>query len=157
MIFVLDRIVMTLEEKTTDYLNKMYQVIGAAMEVYNELGYGLAEPIYQECLSIACAEKGIPWEREKPLKMFYRGQELNKKYIADFVCFGDLIVEIKAVSELNNDHRAQLFNYLRITDAYAGILINFGQPKKLISERYLYDFIKGSYEYVRNKNNMLDS
>ena len=75
---------MTLEEKKTDYLNKMYQVIGAAMEVYNELGYGLAEPIYQECLSIACAEKGIPWEREKPLKMFYRGQELNKKYIADF-------------------------------------------------------------------------
>ena len=132
---------MTLEEKKTDYLNKMYQVIGAAMEVYNELGYGLAEPIYQECLSIACTEKGIPWEREKPLKMFYRGQELKKKYIADFVCYGDLIVEVKAVSELNNEHRGQLFNYLRITDAYAGVLINFGHPKRLFSERYLYDFI----------------
>ena len=143
---------MTLEEKRTDSLNKMYQVIGAAMEVYNELGYGMSEPIYQECLSIICTEKSSPWEREKPLTMFFHGQELKKKYIADFVCYGDMIVELKAVSELTNDHRGQLFNYLRITDAYAGILLNFGHPKKLISERYLYDFIKGSYEYVRNNN-----
>jgi GxxExxY protein len=57
-----------LEEKRKEYLEKMYQVIGAAMDVYNELGYGLAEPIYQECLSIVCSEKGIPWEREKLLK-----------------------------------------------------------------------------------------
>ena len=139
------------------FSEETFLIIGAAMEVYNELGYGMSEPIYQECQSIVCTEKSIPWEREKPMTMFFRGQELKKKYIADFVCFGDLIVEIKAVSELNNDHRAQLFNYLRITDAYAGILINFGHPKKLFSERYLYDFIKGSYEYVRNKNNMLDS
>ena len=143
---------MKLEEKRRDYLNKMYQIIGAAMELYNELGYGMSEPIYQECLSIICSEKGIPWEREKPLPMFFHGQELKKKYIADFVCYGDLIVELKAVSELNSDHRGQLFNYLRITDAYAGLLINFGSPKRLISERYIYDYINGSYEYVRSKD-----
>ena len=123
---------MRLEEKRIDYLNKMYQIIGAAMEVYNELGFGMSEPIYQECLSIVCSEKSIPWEREKPLKMSFHGQELQKKYIADFVCYGDLIVELKAVSEINNEHRGQLFNYLRITDAHAGLLINFGNPKRLI-------------------------
>ena len=134
-----------------DCLEKMYQVIGATMEVYNEIGYGLSEPIYQECLSFVCTEKGIPWEREKPLKMYFRGQELKKTYVADFVCFGDLIVELKAVSELANEHRGQLFNYLRITDSYAGILINFGNPKMLISERYIYDIYTKSYEYVRYK------
>ena len=141
---------MTLEEKARDYQNKMYQVIGAAMEVYNELGYGLSEPIYQECLSIVCSEKGIPWEREKQLTMFFHGQKLEKKYIADFVCYDDLIVELKAVSEINSDHRGQLFNYLRITDAYAGVLVNFGNPQRLIAERYIYDFVKGSYEYVKS-------
>lgn len=141
-----------LEEKRKEYLGKMCQVIGAAMDVYNELGYGLAEPIYQECFSIVCSEKGIPWEREKVLKMYFHGQELKKKYIADFVCYGDLIVETKAVLELSNEHRALLFNYLRITDSFAGVLVNFGHPKNLISERFLYDYIKGSYEYVTKRD-----
>lgn len=138
-----------LEEKRKEYLEKMYRVIGAAMEVYNELGYGFAEPIYQECLSIVCSEKNIPWEREKQLKMHFHGHELRKTYCADFVCYGDIIIELKAVSELSHEHRAQLFNYLRITDSFAGVLINFGHPKSLISERYLYDYFNGSYEYVR--------
>ena len=134
-----------------DCLDNMYKIIGAAMDVYNELGFGLSEPIYQECLSIVCSEKGIPWEREKVLKLYFHGQELKKKYIADFVCFGNMIVEIKAVSELNNEHRGQLFNYLRITDSYAGVLINFGNPQKLISERYIFDSLSGKYEYIRNQ------
>ena len=138
-----------------EYLEKMYQIIGAAMDVYNELGFGLSEPIYQECLSIVCSEKRIPWEREKPLKMSFHGQELKKTYVADFVCFDDIIVELKAVSELNNEHRGQLFNYLRIIDAYAGVLINFGDPKKLISERYLYDEITGKYEYIRSQRSFV--
>ncbi len=137
-------------------LNRMYDIIGAAMDVYNELGFGLSEPIYQECLSIICTERGIPWEREKLLKMYFHGQELEKKYVADFVCYENLIVELKivelkAVSELTNDHRGQLFNYLRITDSYSGILINFGHPKKLICERYIYDPYTKRYEYVRFK------
>ena len=134
-----------------DCLEKMYKVIGAALDLYNELGYGYSEPIYQECLSIICTEKNIPWEREKPLKMFFHGHELKKAYIADFVCYDDIIVELKAVSELTNEHRGQLFNYLRITDSYSGILINFGNPNKLISERYLYDALWGEYRYVTAK------
>jgi len=134
-----------------DCLRKMFQIVGAAMAVYNELGYGLAEPIYQECLSIVCSEKGIPWEREKLLKMYFHGQELTKAYKADFVCFDDLIVELKAVSELSNDHRGQLLNYLRITQSNAGLLINFGHPSMLISERYVFNPSKSQYEYIRYK------
>ena len=132
----------------TDY-EKMYAIVGIAMQVYNELGYGLAEPIYQECMSIICTEEGIQWEREKPLEMYFHGQLLKKKYIADFVCFGDLIVELKAVSNITNEHRAQLFNYLRITQSNAGVLLNFGNPNRLISERYLYDEPTDSYIFVK--------
>ena len=132
----------------TDY-DKMYTIVGVAMQLYNELGYGLAEPVYQECLSILCTEEGIQWEREKPLNMFYHDQLLKKKYIADFVCFDNLIVELKAVSSINNEHRAQLFNYLRITQSNAGVLLNFGNPSRLISERYLYDETSDSFVFVK--------
>lgn len=121
------------------------------MRLYNELGYGYSEPIYQECLSMLCTEEGIPWEREKKLTMYFHDKALEKKYIADFVCYNDLIVEIKAVSELTNEHRAQLFNYLRITHATAGVLINFGHPKRLISEKYLYDSDTDQYVYVSSQ------
>ena len=133
-------------------LDKMYRIIGAAMDLYNELGYGYSEPIYQECLSIICTEKGIPWEREKKLKMSFHGKLLNKEYIADFVCFGDIIVELKAVSELTKEHRAQLFNYMRITGTDAGVLINYGNPDRLIAERYIYDEDKGCYQYVKRQS-----
>jgi len=66
-----------------------------------------------------------------------------------------LIVELKAVSEINADHRGQLFNYLRMTDSYAGILVNFGNPKRLISERYIYDYITGNYEYVKSQKDFV--
>ena len=133
----------------SECLKRMYNIVGAAMEVYNELGYGFSEPIYQECLSIVCTEKNIPWEREKVLKMFFHNQLLKKEYKADFVCYGDIIVELKAVSEMNNEHRAQLFNYLRITDSYAGILINFGDPNMLVTERYIYNEVLARYEYIK--------
>ena len=130
------------------YLKKMYNIIGAAMDVYNEIGFGMAEPIYQECLSIVCSERGIPWVRERKLEMHFHGRKLNKEYIADFMCYEDIVVELKAVSELTKEHRAQLFNYLRITDSFCGILINFGNPKNLMSERYMYDVLSGEYQYV---------
>ena len=82
---------MNLEDKRRDYLNKMYNIIGAAMDLYNELGYGLSEPIYQECLSIICTEKDIPWEREKTMTKTFHGQETKKKYITNFDCYGHYI------------------------------------------------------------------
>ena len=74
---------------------------------------------------------------------------LKEKYIADFVCFIDLIVELKAVASITNDHRAQLFNYLRITQSNAGVLINFGNPNHLISERYLYDEFNDTFKFIK--------
>lgn len=128
---------------------QMYNVIGAAMAVYNEIGYGFSELIYQECLSIVCTEKGIPWEREKPLKMMFHGIELEKLYKADFVCYDDIIVELKAVSELVGEHRAQLFNYMKIANTHFGILINFGEPQRLHAEKYMYNELTNKFDIIR--------
>ena len=131
------------------YKDHMYQIIGAAMSVYNELGSGFSEPIYQECLSVICNEKDIPWEREKPLKMTFHGVELEKMYKADFVCYDDIIVELKAMSEILSEHRAQLFNYMRITNTKFGILINFGEKDRLHAEKYMYNDLFNNFELLR--------
>ncbi len=131
------------------YKDRMYQIIGAAMALFNELGNGYSEPIYQECLSVICTEKDIPWEREKMLKMYFHGVELEKTYKADFVCYDDIIVELKAVSELLSEHRAQLFNYMRITNSNFGILINFGEKDRLHAEKYMYNDLFNNFELIR--------
>ncbi len=114
----------------------MYNVVGAAMEVYNTLGRGMAEAIYQEALDVEMRNRGMVPEREKELNLTYKGVVLDKTYKADFFYKG-IIIELKAVDEVNSDHRAQLFNYMRITRQHRGILINYGE-KFLRSERYLF-------------------
>ena len=99
-----------------------YNITGAAMHVYNVLGSGFLEAVYQEALAIEFAKRGIPFEREKELKVFYEGHELKQTYRADFVCYGDIIIELKAVSELNDSHRSQVYNYLKATGFKLGIL-----------------------------------
>lgn len=136
-------------EQKTEYIQKMYQIVGLGMKLYNELGPGYAEPIYQECLSVLCDENNVKWEREADLHMYFHGKQLQKVYTADFVCFGDIIVELKAVKELIGEHRAQLFNYLRITGLHAGVLMNFGEAEYLHSERYLYNSKTNRYELVK--------
>ena len=128
---------------------QMYNIIGAAMSLYNELGCGYSESIYQEYLAIVCSEKDIPWEREKLLKMHFHGRELEKTYKADFVCYGDIIVELKAVSELLSEHRAQLFNYMRITGIKRGVLINFGEPQRLHAEKYMFNELTNKFDLIR--------
>ena len=135
---------------------QMYKIVGAAMNLYNELGNGYSEAIYQECMAIVCTEKGIPWEREKLLKMHFHGQTLHKQYFADFVCYDNIIVELKAVDEVISEHRAQLLNYLRIAKAPAGVLINFGNPKLLFSEKYLFAPSSNCYYFVRNQNDIVN-
>ena len=115
---------------------EMYDIVGAAMEVHNTLGYGMAEPIYQEALSMELELNGIKAEREKPLAVYYKGTEMKKHYVVDFFCQG-IIVEVKSVEKLCPEHRAQLFNYLRISHMHRGLLINFGE-RGLRAERYLY-------------------
>lgn len=131
------------------YKERMYNIIGAAMSLYNEIGSGYSEPIYQECLSVLCSERNIPWEREKLLKMYFHGIELEKTYKADFVCYDDIIVELKAVTELLSEHRAQLFNYMRITNSKFGILINFGESQKLHAEKYMFNELTNKYDLIR--------
>ena len=114
----------------------MYDVVGAAMEVHATLGRGLSEPIYQEALMMELDMRGLKAEREKPLSVYYKGKLLSKYYVADFY-YKDIIVELKAVDKLNSDHRAQLFNYMRISNVERGLLINFGE-RSLRAERYLY-------------------
>lgn len=117
--------------------NESYSITGAAMQVYNTLGAGFLEAVYQEALAIELTKRGIPYEREKDLKIYYDGQELKQTYRADFVCYDNIIVEIKAVADLNDSHRSQVFNYLKATGFKLGLLFNFGHSGGLEFERKL--------------------
>lgn len=123
---------------TKKYQETIYQIIGAAMEVHNELGYGLLEPIYNEALSIELDARGVKAEPEKYLPCYYKDTLMNKSYRMDIVVEDDVVVELKSVTKLCKAHRAQLFNYLRLTRKSIGLLINFGD-EQLRGERYVYD------------------
>ena len=114
----------------------MYDAVGVAMEVYNTLGRSLDEHVYQEAYAIEANMRGMDVEREKKLKLVYKGIELQKVFFADFYYKG-IIIEFKSVEELASEHRAQLLNYMRISNKERGILFNFGETN-LHSERYLY-------------------
>ena len=115
--------------------NESYAINGAAMQVYNVLGHGFLESVYQEALAIEFTKRGIPYQREKELKIYYDGKELQQTYRADFVCYDDIIVEIKAVSELDGSHRSQVYNNLKATGFKLGLLINFGHYNGIQIER----------------------
>ena len=112
-----------------------YKVLGACFEVYNEKGCGFLEAVFQECLEIELEMQGIPFEAKKALKLEYKGRPLKKRYEADFVCFDKVLIEIKAVSALTDEHRAQVLNYLAATGLEVGLLANFGHYPKLQYER----------------------
>jgi GxxExxY protein len=120
------------------YKEECYKVIGAAMQVYNTLGAGFLEAVYQEALEIELSKRDIPFEREKELTITYDGIQLQQTYRADFVCYDKMIVELKAVSELDDAHRAQVHNYLKATGYKLGLLINFCNPDELKYERIVY-------------------
>ena len=105
------------------------KIINACMEVHNELGNGFLEPVYQEALEEEFKIQGIPYVREKFLPVMYKGKQLKKEYYADFVCYDDIIVELKAVSVLSKPHKAQVLNYLNAANKEIGLLINFGETK----------------------------
>ena len=135
-----------------EYLD-IYNVVGAAMEVHTTLGKGMAEPIYQESLAIEMRKRGMTVEREKPLHMFYKDIMLEKTYFADLYYEG-IIIELKSASEIIPEHRAQLFNYMRITKTNRGILFNYGEDR-LYTERFLYqpdidDFIMLNHDNYMN-------
>lgn len=118
------------------YKDESYAIIGAAMEVHNTLGQGFLEEVYQQALVIEFMRRDIPHISQAPLEIEYKGTTLKKKYIADFFCFDDIIIEIKAVSTILPEHEAQIINYLKASGIQLGILINFG-TEKLTYKRYL--------------------
>ena len=118
-----------------EYKAIVYKTIGAAMEVHHEMNWGLLEPLYNEALHLELQARDIPHETLKNIPCFYKNQKLEKHYQMDLVVQDDVIVELKSVSKLIPAHRAQLFNYMRLTRMPIGILINFGQPR-LQGERY---------------------
>ena len=117
------------------YAQESYRIIGACFEVYNEMGCGFLEAVYQECLEEELTDRGIPFHARRRLKINYKGKLLRKKCIPDVVCFDKILVELKAVDELNNHHRAQVHNYLKATGFRLGLLVNFGHYPKLEYER----------------------
>jgi len=117
------------------YKEESYRIMGACFEVYNEKACGFVEPVYQECLEIELGLQQIPLIPQQELSLFYKGRPLNQKYRPDFICFGTIFVELKAVSELIDEHRAQVHNYLKATGHKLGLLVNFGHYPKLFYER----------------------
>lgn len=132
------------------YSNEVYKIIGAAMEVHHTINYGLEEAVYNECLCMELHERGINAVPEEKLPVYYKGKVLQKYYRMDIVV-DDIVIELKSVKELIPQHRAQLFNYLRITKKPVGLLINFGK-ESLQGERYAY--IEETNECVLMDKNM---
>jgi len=116
--------------------DEVYAVIGAALEVYYNLGSGFLEPVYQQAMEVELNIRQILFEPQKGLKLFYKDVELRKEYIPDFVCYKQIIVEIKALDRLTNIEEAQIINYLKITRMPVGMLVNFGSRPKLEWKRY---------------------
>ena len=114
------------------------QIIGAAIALHCVLGPGFLEGVYQEALAIELGERHVPFEREAPVRIAYKGHQLACTYRADFVCFGDIIVELKSVSAITPVDHAQLLNYLKATGFRRGLLLNFGTPRVGI-KRFVLD------------------
>ena len=117
------------------YEQETYNIIGAAMKVHSELGPGFTERVYQEALAIEFSDRGIPFDREKEIHAIYKGIELEGTFIPDFICYDKIVVELKAVKELDDVHRSQAINYAKIAGFNLSLLINFGESL-LVKERF---------------------
>ena len=117
------------------YREESYKIMGACFEVYKEKGCGFTEPVYQECLEIEFGRQGIPFAAQPKLELEYKGTKLEQFFIPDFVCFGSIIVELKALSKLIDEHRAQVLNYLHAMNFRLGLLVNFGHYPRVEYER----------------------
>jgi GxxExxY protein len=107
---------------------EVYAIVGAAMEVHGDKGCGFSEPVFQECMELELADRAIPAVPQQEMSIFYKGRKLKKTYIADFVAYGKLIVELKAIERLTSREDAQVINYLKASGLQVAVLINFGAP-----------------------------
>jgi GxxExxY protein len=119
------------------YRQEVFQIIGGCFAVYNDKGHGFVEAVYQECVEIELEHLRVPFDAQRELALSYRGRTLRRTYIPDFLCFEKIIVELKAVKELCDEHRAQVLNYLKATGLQLGLLVNFGNQRGLQWERII--------------------
>src|SRR5258708_28458112 len=131
------------------YKDESYKIVGACFEVYREMGCGFLEAVYQECLEIELRLQGVPSVPKKSLTLEYKGSPLRASYEPDFICHDKIVLELKAATELTDEHRAQVLNYLKATGLKLGLLVNFGhypkvQAERIVSERERYGKKAGS-------------
>jgi len=117
------------------FKDESYLIRGAVFEVYREMGCGFLEAVYQECLEKELRKQNIPFVSQPELELFYKKEKLQQTYKPDLICYDKIIVELKAVKEICDEHRAQLHNYLKATGLQLGFLINFGHYPKATIER----------------------
>jgi len=120
---------MNANERELILKDEVYAIVGAAMEVSNELGAGFLEAVYQEAMQIELTDRQLPFHAQPSIVISYKGRPLQKEYIPDFLCFGQIVVEIKAMKHLTSIEEAQLLNYLKATGTPVGLLLNFGTPQ----------------------------
>lgn len=121
------------------YKDECYNILGACFEVYKDKGNGFLEAVYQECLGLQFDEDDIPYEEKKKIKLWFKGKELKQTYEPDFFCYEKIILEIKAVKTLADEHSAQVINYLKSTGIKLGLLVNFGHYPKVEYKRFVND------------------
>ena len=127
------------------FKDESYKIVGACFELYREKGCGFLESVYQECMEIELRLQGIPFIPQKPLALEYKGCPLRSKYEPDFICYDKIVLELKAVIELTDEHLAKVQNYLKATDLNLGLLVNFGHYPKAQVERIIAE--KGRYAH----------
>ena len=111
------------------FKKESYEIVGACMDVHSQLGPGFLESVYQEALAREFAERNIPFLEQWGIDVYYKGEKLEKKFFADFICYGEIIIEIKAMEGFVPEHEAQLINYLKATQKPLGLLVNCGVEK----------------------------
>ncbi|HZK80219.1 MAG TPA: GxxExxY protein [Humisphaera sp.] len=119
------------------FKDEVYAIVGAAIEVHRTLGSGFLEPVYQEGMEIELEAASIPFAPQVDLPLWYKGRLMKKTYCADFICYGKIIVELKALSKMGGQEEAQIINYLKATGMRVGLLINFGDPGRLDWHRFV--------------------
>ena len=113
-----------------------HKIIGAAMSVHRYFGCGFTEKVYQDAFEIELKNSGIPYQREVQLHASYRGIQMSSTFIPDFICYDNIIIELKAVKELDDINRSQTYNYAKVAGFQLALLINFGESS-LVYERYV--------------------
>jgi len=120
---------MNANERELLFKDEVFNIVGAAMEVSNELGSGFLEAVYQDALEIEMRNRDIQYESQKEIAIYYKGKPINKKYYADIICYKQIIVELKAIKRISEIEEAQILNYLKATGLPLGLIINFGNFK----------------------------